>query len=328
MRPNRFQEIDWLRAVGILIIILIHATAYYKDNPVARNLWNFSQFAVQTFVFCSAYIFWHKEAQSGDFRFLPYFTKRLKRLVLPYYWYLLGFIPLMYLSKPKQVGLNYILQQLTLTTANLDLNWFVLLFLYFALLLPFIAYLYQQKRQLFYLFGLFSLAGSLFFMTHHLALNYKLTMWLPWSLIIIFALYFVKWEKTKIFAISGFFIACFLFLLARFWLQINGHSLVFFDNKYPPNFYFLVYGIFVTIILFYLARLGIFKMFFFQRSVHFLSTNSYSLFFIHFLLIFASGNFFNLKIFTWWQFFALILISTIVVQLTLSRLKNHLFSTL
>ncbi len=331
MNKSRFGEIDFLRAFGILAIIVIHTNAYYLESPLAKFIWNYSQFAVQTFVFCSAYIFFQKEAFKKEFAFFSYFKKRLKRLVLPYYYYLIFFIPLVSLLNPKRVGIDYIVRQVTLTTTNLDLNWFIVLFLYFALLMPFISYLYKNKKLLFYLFCLLSLGSSLFFISNQLPINYKLTMWLPWSLIIIFALYFARFEQKKMFVIWSLFVSCILFLVLRYWLIIGSHSLAFFDNKYPPNFYFLIYGIFLTILLFYLAKLRIFNMHYSRKVVHFLSIHSYSIFFIHFLLIFFLDYLFDLKIFTWWQFFTIILISTIIIQLGLIKVKtvtNYLFSIL
>lgn len=320
-KSNRLFEIDILRGIGIFVIILIHTTSYFLSNPLAHAVWNFGQFAVPTFVFCSTYLFFKKNSTHEKLNFLSFEKKRLLRLLVPYWIYLFFFFTLVFLKNQKTIILSFLIRHLTLTTTGLEINWAVLLFIYLAFLSP-IFILLKKGRVLFSFFFFSSLLSSLVFLFTTPALNYKLTMWLPWSLILFYSWFFAKHEDEAWFLPLSIFVFLFVFLTSKLALVLTNHSVIFFDNKYPPNLNFLSYGILLTTILFIFAKKGFFDRPFLKISIMFFSQNSYSIFFVHFLVIFTFLFFIGIKQFLWWQFAAIVLVASVIIQ----KLINTTFS--
>lgn len=313
----RYKTIDYLRGISILAMVLIHTSAYFLDKQIAAWLWNVNEFAVQVFVFCSAYIFFSKEGQAS-FNFWPYLTKRFVRLLKPYYIFLLFFLPINYYLIGKDFNLNYLWQNLSLT-GGVDFNWLVLLFLYFALLFPLIAYLSQQRLKWFYFIGSLPLISSIIFLFYHFPFNWKLIMWLPWSLLIFYAAYFVKYQSNKVFHLLTLLGSCLLFV-GLYLLQVKlGHSLKFYDNKYPPNLYFLVYGTLLIEILYCLSNLAVLQVL--TKPLYFLSRYSYQIYFVHIIVLefVAEKLRFPLNL-NWLTFFLLVFSLTILIQMVLNKL--------
>jgi len=137
-------------------------------------------------------------------------------------------------------------------------------------------------------------------------------------LIIIFSYWLVKNEKNNLLQLAVFIFFVFTFLLLRYLQVINHHSLIQYYNKYPPNLYHLSYGIIFIIGLFWLTKRKEFNFFPLKKLLEFLSVNSYSIYFIHILVIYIITVFFKLKL-TWVGFFITVLLSTIFVQVVINK---------
>ncbi len=321
MRSSRNYEIDILRGIGILAIIIIHVNAYFLGNSTAKLLWDYSQFTVQTFVFCAGYIFFSNKKQLSLRTFPSYFLKRVKRLILPYYLFLFLYFFFIWLSDPKSLNIAYLIRQLTLTTPGNELNWFVVLFLQFAVLIPILSWWGEKRKVFFHLYSLFALGFSLFLLSSQVPINYKLTMWLPWSLILILSWYTARLEDRNWFYPITITVTFLTFYFLRLALQLWGRSLTFYDNKYPPNLYFTSYGILITLLLMLSAQKGVFKGSIVKKTLTFLGVNSYSIFFIHFLLIFSFAHFLNFALYSWWQVFLVIFVLTVILQLSINKIS-------
>ncbi len=317
----RNKAVDIVRGLGILAIIFIHVTAWFTFDKTAAFVWNWGQFAVPAFVFCSTYLFFVKKDQYGQEGFVNYSLRRLRRLLPPYYWWLLGFFLIYVFKDVTKIHWQSVLTQLTLTTSGIEPNWAILLFVYVTILMFPLLRLWRRARVFFILYVVLSLASSLLLLKYPWPFNYKLIMWLPWSLIIFFSWYFATYEKRKFFYPLTFLLTGTVFLLLSFSNNLLGNSFLFFKNKYPPNLYFLSYGIFVITLIYYLAKRGFLD--YFHRPIHFLSLYSYPIFFIHLLLIIAASEFMNIQRLTWWVFLIIILVLTVIVQLGLVKLGNY-----
>lgn len=311
----------------MLVMILIHTNAYHLSNKIAYLLWDYSQFAVPVFIFCSTYIFFQRPF-AFDFKNLwNYLKKRLNRLLIPYYLFSVIFIFLVFLGEPQRITQKFLLGNFIFLD-GMAINWLIVLFLFFTLIMPLLYYLEEKLKIVFYVFLFLSLSSSLFFMSGSLPFPYQLTMWLPWSLIIVFGIYFVRYKNTKWFLPATIIIALLVFLLTRQFQIMTNHSLVMYNNKYPPNLYHLSYGVF-SIPLFYLIFKTHFLNFFPVRNLFiFLSKNSYTIYFIHYLVIYALTVLIKTLKFDWISFFIVVLVSTLIVQWSFNKTKNHFFSTL
>lgn len=86
------------------------------------------------------------------------------------------------------------------------------------------------------------------------------------------------------------FLALQIFL--RIYLFYKGSNLIYQDNKYPPNLYYLSYGI--SWFLFLDLLFNRFKFFsneYFYKIINFFSTNSFTLFFLQYLVIQSTFRF-------------------------------------
>lgn len=308
---KRCEEIDILRGIAILFMILIHTSYYFIADKTALFLWNWSQFAVPVFVFCSSYLFFQKY-RCTNISFVQYLKKRVVRLIIPYYIFLAFFLSVVLFLTPRKITINYILQSIFFI-GGVDINWLVLLFLCFAFLFPFIVHSFRKKKMLFVCYMVASFASSILFVLYSPSFSYKWFMWLPWSTIPFFSLFFVLYEKRKLFIFVSFIVLLFLFLSTYQIERALHHQVGFFQNKYPPNIYFLLYGMLSIIVLYFLARFILLSVWL-TALANFFSRYSYSLYFIHYVVLIVGASLLHIFSFNWFTFFVSVLSATVAIQ--------------
>jgi peptidoglycan/LPS O-acetylase OafA/YrhL len=315
MKNNRFLEIDLLRGIAMLAMILIHTCYYFLSDPTALFIWNWSQFAVPVFIFCSAYLFFQKPKDLS----LEYVRKRIGRLLYPYYIFLLFFIPIYFLINPDTSQIKYIFQSI-FVIGGVDINWLVLLFIQFTIIFPLFFSMHNQNKILFYIYSVIAFVSSCLFIFYKLPFNQKFLMWLPWSVIPIFTLYFVNNHNKKSFMRIMAIISTLLFFTSYYLEVLTNHKLGMYENKYPPTIYFLSYGILMTILLYLLSKL-IMKSKLLTSFFAFLSVYSYPMYFIHYTILIVLAT--QVRFFTHWSiFFLTILTVTIAIQVGINKFKN------
>lgn len=321
MGANRLTEIDDIRGISILVMILIHTNAYFLSVPLAFSTLEVSQFAVVAFIFCSAYLFFLKRPPFSWNSFISHLWKRIRRLVVPYYAYLAVYSVFLFIATPKKLTPAYFVQNISLT-GGIDFNWLVLLFIELAVLMPVLLFLYSKHKTLYFLFMSAAFISSLVFLFYTPLPWYRFIMWLPWSLVLGYTLHLDLMKKdTRIFLLATvlFFM---LFIASQQLVLLPFHrSLRMYDNKYPPNIYHLAYGFFGVNVLYFLSQKGVFKPL--QKVIHFFSVYSYSIFFVHILVIYVLTVFMKIK-FTWVTFFIATLAVTTVIQLGINALTSFL----
>jgi len=314
---SRNSNIDNLRGLSMILMIVIHATAYFLKDKVAYFLWDTLEFVVPVFIFCSVYLFFKKNILINRNNFFPYLKKRISRLLIPYYIFLCSFFLSMIFIGHKIPSLPYVFQNIFLY-GGLDLNWLPLLFIYITLLNPLVSYL-KNKKFLFYLFFILSLASSVMFI--FVKANSRGIMWLSWALLIFFTVYFVDNQKNnkKIFFV--FIISLLIFGLTYYFESLIGHTLNHYTNKYPPTIYHISYGVFWTILLYRLSEMNLFKILKVESVLNFFSNYSYEIFFIHNLILYLFG-WMNIQFHNWIIFFMVITVLTVCFQLILNSVRK------
>lgn len=322
MAPKkRLTEIDDIRGISIIVMIMIHTNAYYLSIPASFAAVELTQFAVIGFIFCSAYLFFKKQGELLLRDFFSHFWKRVKRLILPYYAFLSAYSLFFFLSQPKKLTASYFVSNLTLT-GGIDFNWLVLLFIEFAFLMPFILWLYRNHRRIYILYMALAFVSSVIFLTHTPLPWYRSIMWLPWSLVLGYALHMDDVWKRKWLFVAVTVLLFVLFVLPRQLVLVPLElSLRMYDNKYPPNLYHLAYSMFCFNFIYFLSKAGVFRPV--QQFIHFYSINSYSIYFIHLLVIFAVTVFWSFH-FNWITFYLAVIGITTVIQLLVNGVSAFL----
>ncbi|MGB9883422.1 MAG: acyltransferase family protein [Microgenomates group bacterium] len=304
---TRIFFIDNLRGLAILAMMMIHATAYFLNDKLAYFVWDNLEWAVPVFVFCSFYLSFQKHIYLKGNQWLGYFKKRLKRLLFPYFVFLLVYFFLIYFFEPNKFNLDYFLANIFLF-GGVDFNWLVLLFIYFMFLTPIFVKIFQNKFFKIIYFILV-ISASLFFI--FFKINYRLIIWLPWSFYLFLIAMFIKEDNKKIILMTV--LSFFSFLLLGF-LEIKiGHNLSQYSNKYPPTLYHLTFGSFWIGILYFIFKNQE------NKFLRFFSINSYSLYFIHFLVLLLIV-WFKIIPNNWFLFFLEIFSGSVIIQ----KLLNHL----
>lgn len=316
---KRSLEIDMLRGIAIIAMILIHTCYYFLSDKTALFIWNWSQFAVPVFVFCSSYLFFQKTKDTPALSF-AYFKKRITRLVYPYYIFLLFFIPVVFLLTPEKINAKYIVQSIFLI-GGVDVNWLILLFVYITIILPIISIFYYKYRLLFIIYSLISVASSVSFIFYKLPVSYKYTMWLSWSVIPIFALFFVLHEHKNKFLLFLTAISGIVFTASYYVEIIFKHNLGMFENKYPPTIYFLSYGAFLILLLYFLSKFLI-RNNVITKIVSFFSIHSYSIYFIHYTILIILASYLKLLKLSWVTYFLAVLLSTVAIQMGINKIRK------
>jgi len=318
---GRNLEIDSLRGTSIFTMILIHTNAYFLHIPVAFALWDISEFAVPAFIFCSAYVFFLKFESLGKNPDIYYVWKRIKRLLILYYLFLLINIVFVYVGQPKRINTLFILKNLFII-GGFDFNWLVLLFVELVPVMIFLFYVGKKSPLIFYLYSFISCVSLFFLLFFHSPVNYRYIMWIPWSTVVVAAWFFIRNEKKPWFFPLTLVSSLAVFLFSRAFLLSQHQSITQFNNKYPPNLYHISYGVFCVVILYFLLRYPLFKSEIFMKPIHFLSRYSYEVFFVHILMIYIFRTFFKTIPFTWATFFVVVLSLTICIQLAINTIKK------
>lgn len=312
---KRDKTIDNLRGLAMLAMIIIHACSYYLKDRLTFLTWDNLQWAVPVFLFCSFYLFYIKTEDLAKTDWLSYFKRRLTRLVIPYYYFLLVYFPLLFFFERKKFNLDYFFANVFLYK-GIDSNWLVLIFIYLMILMPLVLFI-KKNKTLFYGLFILSLFSSIYFIFK--PINYRVIMWLPWTFYIYFTIFFLK-NKTnkKILLLTGL-LSLIIFAFLRIIENNIGHNLTQYANKYPPTLYHLSFGIFWIIVLYWLSQKNIFGFMKLDKFLYFLSINSYSIFFIHLIVILMIG-WLHFMPSVWPLFFLEIMGISLLIQVSLNKL--------
>jgi len=321
MSKKRFEVIDFLRGLAIIIVVFTHTLAYFLSQKKIFFIWDVLHFTVPIFVFCSSYVFYQFPPHIEKEGVFNYFKKRLLRLLIPYWIFLIPLFLLTKIYEPKKINLTELLKNITFT-GGAYISWLVLLFIYLMIFSPLIFYFYKKNRPLLILYSVLAFISSLLFLFYSPKINYLLTMWLPWSLLIIFSFYFADQEKKKAFFLKTIFLSLLVFFLLRYVLSLNHHTLVLQYNKYPPNLYYLSYGAFWISFLYFFYQKVFFRFSLVNRCLVFFSRSSYEIFFSHFLVIYVVSLSKYYKHLNYLTFSLVVFVITIIVQLVLNYIKE------
>lgn len=341
--PVRYPHLDFLRTCGILVIILTHTLSYYLSHRIIFTIWNYIHFVVVLLVFCSGYLMiaQNKNSFTKPREIFSWYKKRLIRLIIPFYTYLLihyflwFFLPRFFNGLNLKKNFDFILQSV-LFTGGVDFNWFVLLFIQLTVLFPLVICSFRKKIYFLLFISLMLISAIFFTLINFPGPTYRFVMWAGW-LNIIFLSVFIYQQETKDTVLFEtlkryFFIgltAGIFFLLMRVGLiGFRGKDLVLTKHKYPPDALYLSYGIAVSCIFLIISRIKQLSSGILGRIFQFIGRRTYQLFFIHYIVLDFSLK--TTKNYLFWSqpliLSLLVIILSLVIAYLIANFKKYLLA--
>ena len=251
------------------------------------------------FVFASGFVlaYHYQNSFTSISNTILWYKKRLTRLIVPFYLYLIAHYSLWILFPNIFSGMGLVQDieyfvKSALFIGGTNYNFLPLLFIQFTILFPFFA-IWIKKKKIMAVYIFFSLLITGIFTIFKFPYEYyRQTMWVPWSLILILSMYVSIWaqkdksekDTNKRYLILG--ILFFVLFLVLYILNLDsGSSLNFYDHKYPPDFYYLFFGTSLTLFAVLVGKLKIWQEKNVKNFYLFVSKNSYSIFFIHYIIL-------------------------------------------
>lgn len=276
---TRIFAIDILRALAIIGVLVIHTLARFLGPTAINETWNYLEFVVITFVVCSGYVNWLSFQNNKKKSLLAWYSKRFVRLYVPYVLYVAAVYVLTHSFSPASLTL----------TGGIDVGWLTLLFMQLALITPvYIWFTGNSRRNIFSLIfiGMISLIVVFFPIA---PIYSRVAAWIPWSFVYLLGMNVAKIESTQKhgmkYYVAAFGLAAIVWLALAEFLRARGSTLTFTLHKYPPDLFYLSYGIAATGALLFLVTLFE-KVFAGMHSVvMFFSKHSYGMFFLHLLIL-------------------------------------------
>lgn len=241
---HRDAAIDILRFIGISLIILAHVSP-------PETLIQLRTFDVPLMLFISGLTLLGK---SPDFSF-RYFRHRAVRLLLPVYTFLTAYFLLVFILHSNGASINYSTETIVRTYLLLDgfgFVWVIRVFLLVALVTPILLYVRDKCSTsvviLIVILILFPLSYcvSQNIMMNNFFVREVLYYAIGYSTPLLIALKFAKMNLRQQLYTVTLFVVLLLFdgILLRHLLDGGGKTLLVFNHfKYPPQSYYLLYGI-------------------------------------------------------------------------------------
>lgn len=247
---ERYNFIDFLRFIGISLIILAHC------NP-PTTIAQLRCFDVPLMLFVSGLSY-------GNRKFLKFgvnfYIKRIKRLIFPVYIFLTGYFVLFYVLG-HSLSQNVIINSYLLTNAGgIGYVWIIKVFLLIMLVTPFLVKINSRIN----LCCFFSLLICLFFVNESLVLftnklsihsvfqtiiNEYIVEIIAYSILFLLGLRFreLNAQSEKFMFYSIIIISIIFFII---YIGLNGvPSKIISMYKYPPHLNYIVYGILTSTLL-------------------------------------------------------------------------------
>ncbi|QNF32104.1 acyltransferase family protein [Adhaeribacter swui] len=302
---RREPKTDILRAIAITCIILGHS----KPNSIILEIRNFNVVLMMLLLGNSFYL----SSQKKNFSYLDYVKKRFQRLVVPAWMFLTFFFCFFYLVSVIAEDKYYFSFSKIITsyslTSGIGYVWIIKVSFLVAILSPFILKLSNKVKSNFWYYlllvagyGVYALLlfihdqlhgfySALNNINHYLdgAVRTLFTEFifygLSYSLIAAFGVRLSRLSRREI---AG---ACLLFLGIFLLLGYQNNHLAVQAFKYPPQLYYISYGVFVSLLLYQLLDYSVFKNLFNNQLVLFLSKTSAWVYFWHIVFVYVLSLF-------------------------------------
>ena len=299
---ERKKNIDILRVIGLLCIILAHVVA---DDGIIFQIRNFD---VVLMIIISSYLFIIKYHGKSKFD-LQYLIKRVKRLLLPTWIFLLIFFGILagfIHYEIKTIISTFVLHE------GIGYVWIIIIYLIVAILLPLIVPLLKKnKRNTFYilvLYFIYEILASMNFFNINILFEDVIAYVFPIMLIVVVTYWIMNNNNRNVvvFSLLNLVICMLCFLIIY---KVTGQVENTNYMKYPFRIYYLSYGFFASGILIVFFRNNRITNFMHNKLIEFISKSSLWIYLWHIFFLVIT-NYFN---FNWMIRYIIILIFSILV---------------
>ena len=269
---NREKNIDILKAIGSLAIILAHV----EPNKIIFQIRNFD---VILMIMVSAYLYMKK-----DNRKTKYVYKRIKRLLIPTWIFLTIFFAISFFIKPynlKTIISTYILHD------GIGYVWIIRIYLITAVILTILVPKLQDKHTYIYIgvvYLMYELLAQLGIFEKNIILK-DIVAYIAPIMLIVGVTYWIKKSNNKKVVIFSFanLIIYLINLIAIYLITGEVHDTNY--MKYPFRIYYLSYAFFVSSMLIIINRNEKIVELFYNKFIKFISQSSLWIYLWHILFV-------------------------------------------
>jgi hypothetical protein len=203
------------------------------------------------------------------------------------------FLPSLFKAPWLKNDSKFIIQSILLT-GGVDFNWFVLLFVQLTIISPLLLVVSKNRVLSIFLLVIFYAISLLSFFNRPSYQSFRWTMIFGWSFVYLLGIIIAKYQPKGQFSLKNYGRLMLLFgstFVILYTLFFNTKELVLTQHKYPPDIIYLSYGLIINFFLIIFAKKFILKIL--NPIIVFLSRNSYAIFFVHYLVLDYTFNFFT-----------------------------------
>lgn len=319
-QSNRLENIDFLKVVGLICIIIAHVNPPY----IVMMLRDFD---VPLMVLISAILSersFKKRLELGN-TVNSYYISRFKRLVVPTWIFLVIYFTAFFLLNGEKESLKYYLYSFEMTRYGLGYVWIILIYLYCALLVPVYNRLSFAARNIYILFVCYIFYEICCY--HHIGMQSKLIESTVYYIIPYGLLAYIGYNYTRIKRENKIFIilisgTIFFILFAYYWVSLGFPQKVSFA-KYPPRIYYLSYGVFCSFILLMLSYKYPLKLFH-HPLIKYISSHSMWIYLWH-IFVLKAYDLLHLPSF-WFIKFTIVLVFSILLVEIINKILDTIKS--
>lgn len=304
---ERIRYVDFLKAIGLFLIMLAHVKCPDLLSMIRC-------FDVPLMVILSGFLASHSfQRRYPDGRCgIRYFWNRFKRLVIPT-WVFLFIYFVVQAASGFSASLDFYLASFALTRYGIGYVWIILVYLYCALLIPFIHKLSLYRIWPIVILSIYALYEVLFNLnigTENIVVLNTVYYIIPYGLMTALGYNYSRMTsgiKIGVIAASGLItLGC-----GIFYYQQTGDIQRFQIAKYPPQCYFVSWGIFASFLLMYVCEKWDMKIYR-NRLIEFFSKHSLWIYLWHILII-TTLNHTSIKNIWWLELLILVPASSFIV---------------
>ncbi|MGC6767451.1 acyltransferase family protein [Enterococcus sp. LJL51] len=326
-KATRDTRIDVLRFLAIILILLGHSSP-------PTLLGNLRTFDVSLMVFVMGMSYSYSREKGVD-KYGSYVIKRLSRLLIPT-WNFLVIFYLFFFVSTFITRITYPFSVETMISSfqlesGFGFVWIFRVFIVISLFFPIsyiilskVKYLSIQLTLLTFLL-LFQQSVIRFqqFFPESISPHYHNFIVIPFGYLIVaaFGMLAVKLRREQLFWVFELYVV--IFLISAFYQNFEWVN----KFKYPPNVYYLSYGLLCSFLLLFLLTSKFTAIFRQNDIVKWFSTHSLDLYYWHLIIEFILRIFFRNWLPSWPLKFTLLLIGSFILTVLNSKLAPRLLST-